>query len=70
MAWPKGSERRDAISAVILIGLGVLGLVEALSFPARAAAWPMWMFGLLIAFSLLLLIRSLRGGGGAGRGAR
>ncbi len=66
MALPKGPARRDAISAVVLLVVSAAGIVWTLDFPARAATWPLWMWGLLAAFSLILLVESLRRGGAAG----
>jgi putative tricarboxylic transport membrane protein len=58
--WPKGAEARDAISAIVFLVISVVGFVAALDFPKRAANWPLWMWGLLGGFSLILLAGSLR----------
>lgn len=68
MRLPKGAARRDAVSALVLIAVGAVAILEAADYPDRAAAWPIWMWGLLIAFSVLLLVRSLVGAGGADEG--
>lgn len=57
--WPKGAEARDAISAIVFLVISVVGFVAALDFPKRAANWPLWMWGLLGGFSLILLAGSL-----------
>lgn len=51
---------RDGITAIVLLIIAALGTIEALSFPPRAAAWPLWMWGLLALLSLLLLVVALR----------
>ena len=51
---------RDGIAAIVLLIIAAIGTVEALSFPPRAAAWPLWLWGLLALLSLLLLISALR----------
>ena len=58
--WPKGAEARDAISAIVFLVISIVGFVAALDFPKRAANWPLWMWGLLGGFSLILLAGSLR----------
>lgn len=58
--WPKGAEARDAISAIVFLVISIVGFVAALDFPKRAANWPLWMWGLLGGFSLVLLAGSLR----------
>ena len=58
--WPRGAEARDAISAIVFLVISVVGFVAALDFPKRAATWPLWMWGLLGVFSLILLAGSLR----------
>jgi len=58
--WPRGAEARDAISAIVFLVISVVGFVAALDFPKRAANWPLWMWGLLGVFSLVLLAGSLR----------
>jgi hypothetical protein len=58
--WPKSAEARDAISAIVFLVISVVGFVAALDFPKRAANWPLWMWGLLGGFSLILLAGSLR----------
>lgn len=60
MRWPTGPARRDAVSALIFIAVSIIGLTLTADFPARAATWPMWMWGLLCAFSLALLVSALR----------
>lgn len=49
----------DAIAAVVLIILGVLGWIEASGYPEQAGVWPKWMLGALIALSVVLLVQSL-----------
>lgn len=49
----------DAIAAVILIVLGLLGWIEADSYPEQAGVWPKWMLGALIVLSVILLVQSL-----------
>lgn len=49
----------DAIAAVVLIILGVLGWIEAGTYPEQAGIWPKWMLGALIALSAILLVQSL-----------
>lgn len=51
---------QDGIAAIVLLIIAALGIAEALTFPARAAAWPLWMWGLLAALSFLLLLSALR----------
>jgi hypothetical protein len=51
---------RDGIAAIVLLIVAAAGAIEALSFPADAAAWPLWMWGVLAFLSLLLLISALR----------
>ena len=58
--WPRGAEARDAISAIVFLVISVVGFVAALDFPKRAANWPLWMWGLLGVFSLVLLAGSFR----------
>lgn len=53
---------RDGLSAIVLLAVAAAGVAEALTFPPRAAAWPLWMWGLLALLSLLLLITALRRG--------
>jgi hypothetical protein len=52
---------RDLIAALLLIVLGIAGILSTFDFPDRAAAWPRWMWGALVAFSLLLLIDAAKG---------
>lgn len=52
---------RDLIAALALIALGAAGVLSTLAFPERAAAWPRWMWGALIAFSLVLLVDAAKG---------
>lgn len=58
--WPKGAEAHDAISGIVFLAVSIVGFVAALDYPKRAANWPLWMWGLLGAFSLILLAGSLR----------
>jgi hypothetical protein len=58
--WPKGAEARDAISAIVFLVISVVGFVAALDYPKRAAHWPLWMWGLLGGFSLILFAGTLR----------
>lgn len=59
---------RDAAAALVLIGVGAAGFIYSLNLPDRAGAWPLWIWGLLILLSLILLAVSCRGFLGA-RGA-
>lgn len=52
---------RDLVAALLLIALGVAGILSTLEFPARAAAWPLWMWSALVVFSLVLLIDAVKG---------
>lgn len=49
---------RDLISAILLTALGVVGFVSTYDFADRAAAWPRWMWGALVVFSLMLLLEA------------
>lgn len=60
MRWPTGAGARDAVSAVIFLVISIVGFIGAFQFPKRAATWPLWMWGLLGVFSLVLLAGSLR----------
>lgn len=60
---------RDGIAAIVLLVIAALGVIEALTFPPRAAAWPLWMWGLLAALSLVLLVSALRSGSSTGDSA-
>lgn len=60
MRWPTGAGARDALSAVIFLVISVIGFTGAFQFPKRAATWPLWMWGLLGVFSLILLVGSFR----------
>ena len=60
MKWLAGRLGQDGIAAIVLLIIAALGIAEALTFPSRAAAWPLWMWGLLAALSLLLLLSALR----------
>jgi putative tricarboxylic transport membrane protein len=60
MRWPTGADARDAMSAAVFLVISVVGFIGALGFPDRAATWPLWMWGLLGVFSLILLAGSLR----------
>jgi hypothetical protein len=60
MRWPTGPGRRDAIVAAALMIVAGAALVEAASFPSRAAGWPTLIWGLLLVFGLILLIGSFR----------
>lgn len=51
---------RDLVAALLLIALGVAGVLSTLEFPDRAAAWPRWMWGALVVFSLVLLIDAVK----------
>ncbi len=50
---------RDGVAAIVLLILGVLGWIEVSGYPTRAAIWPKWMLGGLIALSLILLFQSI-----------
>lgn len=60
MRWPAGAAARDAVSAIIFLAVSIVGMALTVDFPARAATWPMWMWGLLAVFSLALLFGALR----------
>lgn len=60
MRWPTGADARDALSATIFLVISVVGFTGAFQFPKRAATWPLWMWGLLGVFSLILLAGSFR----------
>ena len=68
MQIPRGAAGRDAFAAVVVLVVSAVGMIKALEFPARAAAWPMWMWGLLAAFSVILLINSFRQAAASARG--
>ena len=69
MRLPKGAAAVDSIAALILITISIIGIAGTWDFPARAAMWPLWMWGLLAFFSLILLITGLRNGGRQGPGS-
>ena len=50
--------RTDMISAVILMAISGYGVYEALGFPSRAGAWPLWMWGALLFSSTVLLFQA------------
>ncbi|MBL6945746.1 MAG: tripartite tricarboxylate transporter TctB family protein [Rhodospirillales bacterium] len=60
MHFPKGAAARDSVSALVIMAVSTGGIYSAFDFPQRAAAWPLYMWGLLAAFSVLLLVNSLR----------
>ena len=60
MRLPTGAGARDAVSAVIFLVISIVGFTGAFQFPKRAATWPLWMWGLLGVFSLILLAGSFR----------
>ncbi|WP_366655474.1 hypothetical protein [Fodinicurvata sp. EGI_FJ10296] len=51
--------RTDIISALILLAISGYGVGESLTFPSRAAAWPLWMWGALLVSSLGLLVQAV-----------
>lgn len=51
--------RTDIISALILLAISGYGVGESLTFPSRAAAWPLWMWGALLVSSLGLLLQAV-----------
>lgn len=57
---PKGAAARDAMSAIIILVVCGIGIQQTTQYPARAAQWPLWMWGLLAALSVVLLFNSLR----------
>lgn len=57
---PKGTAARDAISSVVILAACAIGIAQTLQYPARAAQWPLWMWGLLAALSVVLLFNSCR----------
>ena len=59
MRLPRGAAAVDSVAALILIAISIIGIAGTWDFPARAAMWPLWMWGLLAFFSLILLITSL-----------
>jgi putative tricarboxylic transport membrane protein len=60
MNFPKGAAARDAGSALAIMAISAIGAYTTFDFPQRAAAWPLYMWGLLAALSVVLLINSLR----------
>ncbi|MBL6929156.1 MAG: tripartite tricarboxylate transporter TctB family protein [Rhodospirillales bacterium] len=60
MHFPKGAAARDSVSALVIMAVSAGGVYSTFEFPQRAAAWPLYMWGLLAAFSVLLLFNSLR----------
>ena len=60
MRWPTGAAARDSFSAIIILVICVVGMIQTSQYPARAAEWPMWMWGLLAALSAVLLFNSVR----------
>jgi putative tricarboxylic transport membrane protein len=60
MRWPTGAAARDSFSAIVIVIVCIIGMVQTTEYPARAASWPMWMWGLLGALSAVLLFNSLR----------
>lgn len=57
---PKGTAARDAMSAIIIMIVCAAGIWQSTTYPARAAEWPLWMWGMLAALSAVLLFNSLR----------
>ena len=57
---PKGAAARDAISSIVILAVCAVGILQTTEYPDRAAAWPLWMWGLLAACSVALLFNSLR----------
>lgn len=57
---PKGAAARDAVSSIIILVVCAAGIWKTTQYPARAAEWPLWMWGLLAACSVVLLFNSLR----------
>ncbi|MBC8158302.1 MAG: tripartite tricarboxylate transporter TctB family protein [Alphaproteobacteria bacterium] len=60
MHFPKGAAARDSVSALVIMAVSAVGVYSTFEFPQRAAAWPLYMWGLLAALSMVLLINSLR----------
>lgn len=57
---PKGNAARDAVSSIIILVVCAAGIWQTMQYPARAAEWPLWMWGLLAACSVVLLFNSLK----------
>lgn len=57
---PTGAAARDAVSALVVLAICAVGIYATLDYPARAAEWPMWMWGILAVMSVILLFNSLR----------
>lgn len=57
---PKGNQARDAFSSIVILVICALGVSQTVQYPDRAAAWPLWMWGLLAFLSCVLLFNSLR----------
>ena len=57
---PKGNQARDAFSSVVILMICAVGVSQTVQYPDRAAAWPLWMWGLLAFLSCVLLFNSLR----------
>jgi len=55
---------KDGVSALILLAFCAFGFYETTGYPAQAAQWPRWVFGLLALLSLCLLVVSIRRGPG------
>ncbi len=60
MRWPTGAAARDSFSAIVILVICIVGMIQTTQYPARAAEWPMWMWGLLALLSAVLLFNSLR----------
>ena len=60
MRWPTGAAARDAVSAVIILIVCIIGMSATATYPERAAEWPMWMWGSLAVLSVVLLFNSMR----------
>jgi len=57
---PKGNQARDAFASIVILVICAGGLSQTVQYPDRAAAWPLWMWGLLAFLSCVLLFNSLR----------
>ena len=64
---PKGNQARDAFSSIVILAICAAGISKTVQYPDRAAAWPLWMWGLLAFLSCVLLFNSLRAPAGAAR---
>ena len=64
---PKGNQARDAFSSIVILLICAGGISQTVQYPDRASAWPLWMWGLLVFLSCVLLFNSLRAPLGAAK---